>query len=73
MSRDTPTGPAFIDIMPPSPETSKRWWTMYCRECGIEEGMADSADDERLIARLDEHNRQVTLHRAAATTEGGRR
>lgn len=56
---NTPPGPAYIDIMPPSPETSKRWWSMYCRECGIEEGMADSSDDERLIAQRDEHNRSV--------------
>lgn len=49
-------GPAFIAMMPPSPETSKRWYSMYCRVCGIEEMMADTADDPRLVARRDEHN-----------------
>ena len=56
----TPTGPAFIAIMPPSPETSQRWYSMYCRVCGIEEMMAETADDPRLIARRDGHNR--TMH-----------
>ena len=53
-----PTGPAFIAIMPPSPETSKRWYSMYCRECGVEEMMTDTADDPRMVARRDEHNRK---------------
>lgn len=47
---------AFIAIMPPSPETSRRWYSMYCRECGIEEMMTETVDDPRLIARRDEHN-----------------
>lgn len=51
-------GPAFIAIMPPSPETSKRWYSMYCRECGVEEMMADTADDPRLVSRRDKHNRE---------------
>lgn len=51
-------GPAFIAIMPPSPETSKRWYSMYCRVCGVEEMMADTADDPRLLDRRDEHNRE---------------
>lgn len=51
-------GPAFIALMPPSPETSKRWYSMYCRVCGIEEMMAGTADDPRLLARRDEHNRE---------------
>lgn len=50
--------PAFIAVMPPSPETARRWWTMYCRACGIEEGMAESENDPRLIAHRDEHNRK---------------
>lgn len=29
-----------------------------CRECGVEEMMADSADDPRLVARRNEHNRE---------------
>lgn len=49
-------GPAFIAMMPPSPETSKRWYSMYCRACGVEEMMADTADDPSLVARRDEHN-----------------
>ncbi|WP_417540766.1 hypothetical protein [Microbacterium maritypicum] len=51
-------GPAFIAIMPPSPETSNRWYSMYCRVCGVEEMMADTADDPRLLDRRDEHNRE---------------
>lgn len=51
-------GPAFIAIMPPSPETSKRWYSMYCLVCGVEEMMADTADDPRLLDRRDEHNRE---------------
>ena len=52
------TGPAFIALMPPSPETSKRWYSMYCRACGIEEMMAETEDDPRLVARRDAHNRE---------------
>lgn len=52
-------GPAFIAIMPSSPETSKRWYSMYCRECGVEEMMAETADDPRLIERRDAHNRVI--------------
>lgn len=48
-------------MMPPSPETSKRWYSMYCRECGTEEMMADAAGDARLVARRDEHNRRHVL------------
>lgn len=55
--------PAFIAAMPPLPETARRWWTMYCRVCGIEEGMAESENDPRLIARRDEHN--STFHGSA--------
>lgn len=53
------TGPAFIAKMPPSPESNRRYWSMYCRECGIEEMMADSAGDPRLIARRDNHNANI--------------
>lgn len=56
-------GPAFIGEMSPSPETSRRWWTMYCRECGIEETMYETPDDPRLIEHRDAHNRE---HQALA-------
>lgn len=54
-------GPAFIAIMPPSPETSKRWYSMYCHECGTEEMMADAPGDARLMAHREEHNRRHVL------------
>ncbi|MGO3887003.1 MAG: hypothetical protein ACTJHU_11970 [Mycetocola sp.] len=53
-----PGGPAYVGIMPASPETSRRLWTMYCRECGIEECMADAKNDERLAQHTEDHNRQ---------------
>lgn len=52
------TDPAFIAIMPPAPETSQRWYSMYCRVCGVEEMMTATADDPRLIAHRDDHNRR---------------
>ncbi len=54
-----PEGPAYIGEMPPSPETAARWWTMYCRACGVEEFMAHDRDDPRLVAHCDDHNRRV--------------
>lgn len=54
------TGPAFIAAMPPSIETSRRWWTMYCHTCGVEEMLAKTPDDPALLARVREHN--ITRH-----------
>lgn len=53
------TGPAFIAKMPPSPESNRSYWSMYCKECGIEEMLMDTADDPRLVARRDDHNAKV--------------
>lgn len=50
------TLPAVIRRMRPSPETSRRYWEMWCGSCGIEEGMADRRDEPRLVERLAQHN-----------------
>lgn len=50
------SGPARIGQMPPSPETNRRLWTMYCRECGVEEYMAESPDNPGLIEHAEKHN-----------------
>ena len=55
-----PSGPAYIGAMPPSPETSALFWTMYCRACGVEEFMAHDREDPGLIAHRDKHN--ATIH-----------
>lgn len=49
-------GPARIVQMPPSPETSARYWESHCPVCATYEGMYRYANDERLIALRDEHN-----------------
>ncbi len=48
--------PAFIGKMPPSPESNRRYWTMYCRVCGIEERLAAGPGDPTLIAHTEAHN-----------------
>lgn len=52
------TGPAYIAMMPKSPETILRWWSVYCRECGIEEGMAKE-DTPWLVKLRDDHNAKM--------------
>lgn len=52
-------GPATIRMMPESPETSQRHWSMYCDECDIEEGMADSATERWLVKRVYAHNHEM--------------
>lgn len=51
-----PSGPARIEMMPPSPETSAVWYSVYCRDCGIEEGMAHEKDSPMLIGQRNRHN-----------------
>lgn len=62
-------GPAYVGVMPPSPESARRIWTMYCRVCGVEEFMADSPDDAALLAHRDKHNAEV---HPAVPVEGDR-
>ena len=64
-----PSGPAVIRKMPPSPETARRHWEMYCPLCGIEECTADAPDEPRVVARRDEHNRGHDLVRVEPTTD----
>lgn len=50
-------GPARITLMPESPETRRRFWTMVCHECHIEEGMTTTpGGDQALRERVAQHN-----------------
>lgn len=61
------SGPAQIEMMPPSPETDAVWYSVYCRECGIEEGMAHEKDSPMLVEKRDRHN--VEYHSPAPSAD----
>ena len=48
-------GPARIQLCPPSPETSRRYFEVYCPVCKVHECLF-GAGDPRLLQRQDEHN-----------------
>lgn len=63
-------GPAHIVPMPPSPETRRRFWTMECHVCGIEEGMTTTpGGDQALRERTARHNADHADPLAAAERE----
>ena len=47
---------ARIILLPDTPESSTRWWTVDCIVCGTQEGMREEHDHPDLVARRDEHN-----------------
>lgn len=49
------SGPARIVQMPPQPETSRRYWEVWCPTCTTHEGVYDEGD-ARLGTLRDEHN-----------------
>lgn len=50
-------GPAIIRAVPPAPETSRRYWEMWCPTCGVQEVLAFSADNPLLVEHTERHNR----------------
>ena len=56
MSEQFWAGPARIVETPPSMETSKRYWEVYCPSCTTHECTLGEGDP-RLTVRRDEHNR----------------
>ena len=59
---EAPSGPAYIGNMPPVPESDRAWFTVYCHECGIEEGMARHPEAQMLVDKRDAHNRWHAAH-----------
>ncbi len=48
-------GPARVQVMPPAPETARRFFEAYCPVCATHEGMFEPGD-ERVQQKADEHN-----------------